>query len=222
MLPFKQVGWFTTLTLVATLISGCAGVNESVQKTHTDEIDGQAHLAKIATIRDFKLSGRIAINVNNQGNSGTILWQHAKTSGNVSFYSPLGSKVANFSYTNQNVKLTNQDNKTFEANNAETLSEQHLGWRLPLEPLLDWILGRPSNGLISNLRWDEQGRISRFNQQGWEITYLAYQTTQEFSLPSKINIRNTQSNQPLNLRLVIDLWSLSNLPNNLNQTQHQP
>jgi outer membrane lipoprotein LolB len=209
---FRQAWRQALLILVTTYISGCANFSETHQKTANELQDGQVHLAKIATIKDFKLSGRVAVNANNQGSSGAIHWEHNKAKGIISFYSPLGGKVADFSYSNQNVKFTNQDHKTFEADNAETLSERHLGWRLPLKPLSDWVLGRPSNGAISNLRWDGQGRISRFNQQGWEITYLEYKPNNEISLPSKINIRAIHADQPLNLRLVIDLWEPSTAP----------
>lgn len=208
---FYQASWRASLLLVTILTSGCANFSEPHPKAQPNFTDQQVHLAKIATIKDFNLSGRVAINANNHGSSGTIVWHHASKDGNMSFYSPLGGKVADFLYSNKNVRFTNKDNKTFEANNAETLSERHLGWRLPLKPLADWVLGRPSNGAISNMRWDEQGRISRFNQDGWEITYLEYKPTKEISLPSKINIRGVQTEQPLNLRLIIDAWEFATL-----------
>jgi outer membrane lipoprotein LolB len=209
---FYQASWRASLLLVTIITSSCANLSETYPKVHTNVTDQQRHLSKITTIKDFKLSGRVAINANNQGSSGTIFWHHAYKDGNISFHSPLGGKVADFLYTNQNVKFTNKDNKTFEADNAETLSERHLGWRLPLKPLSDWVLGRPSTGAISDMRWDEQGRITRFNQEGWEITYLEYKPNQEISLPSKINIRGVQTDQPLNLRLVIDVWEYSITP----------
>jgi len=120
---FRQAWRQALLILVTTYISGCANFSETHQKTANELQDGQVHLAKIATIKDFKLSGRVAVNANNQGSSGAIHWEHNKAKGIISFYSPLGGKVADFSYSNQNVKFTNQDHKTFEADNAETLSE---------------------------------------------------------------------------------------------------
>ena len=115
--------------------------------------------------------------------------------------------------------LTSSDGKTIRAEDAETLTALTLGWRLPLSKLSDWIVGRPSQGALSGVAWDEKGQVSRFNQDGWEISYLQYQSEIQPTLPSKINLRNPK----MNVRILIESWditpqTLSNPDNNSAQT----
>jgi outer membrane lipoprotein LolB len=69
----------------------------------------------------------------------------------------------------------------------------------------DWIVGRPANGVVTTFAWDAKGHLSKFTQDGWEVSYMQYQNEMQPALPSKINIRN----QKMNVRLVIERWDTS-------------
>lgn len=203
------MGVFKTLLrllLLALLASqtACTNIRANQKTFPSNPSDVSAHLAQIASIRDFKIEGRLGVQSDKHGISGTVHWHHLKVSDEMNLYSPLGGKIAEIINGNNGVTLSTSDNKVFNAQDTEALTESTLGWRLPITKLSDWIVGRPANGAISNVKWDENGKLKKFNQEGWEISYLEYKESNQVVLPSKMNIRNSK----LNLRLIIDRWEL--------------
>ncbi len=203
------MGVFKTLLrllLLALLASqtACTNIRANQKTFPSNPSDVSAHLAQIVSIRDFKIEGRLGVQSDKYGISGTVHWHHLKVSDEMNLYSSLGGKIAEIISGNNGVTLTTSDNKVFNAQDTEALTESALGWRLPITKLSDWIVGRPANGAISNVKWDENGKLKKFNQEGWEISYLEYKESNQVVLPSKMNIRNSK----LNLRLIIDRWEL--------------
>jgi outer membrane lipoprotein LolB len=96
------------------------------------------------------------------------------------------------------VTLTTSDQKTYHAEDAEALTQQTLGWSLPMKGLHHWVLGRPADGEYKILAWDGLGRIVRLQQNGWTIEYPAYSG----ELPSKVVLKSLK----LDLKLVIEDW----------------
>jgi outer membrane lipoprotein LolB len=166
--------------------------------------EGHQHLKAIAEVNDFKMSGRIGIQMQGYGLSGPIQWQHTAKLDDIDLFSPFGGKVAQINKTEDGVTLTAQDGKTYQAQDTESLTQRTLGWRIPFTSLSDWIIGRPAKGIASNLSWDETGKLSKLTQDGWEISYMEYQNKNNLDMPSKINLRNAK----MNVRLVIEDWDL--------------
>ena len=199
----------TSLRLLLLALSAsqtaCPNIRANQKTLPNKQLDVRAHLTQIASIRDFKIEGRLGVQSDKQGISGTVHWHHLKVSDEMNLYSPLGGKIAEILNDNNGVTLTTSNNQVFKAQDPEALTESTLGWRLPITKLSDWIVGRPANGAISNVKWDDDGKLKKFNQEGWEISYLEYKESNQVVLPSKMNIRNSK----LNLRLIIDRWELS-------------
>lgn len=204
------------LSVAALLLSGCANLNlhpdagnatqpQALPEASTISPEANQHLNEIATISHFKLSGRIGIQMQGYGLSGPIQWQHSQQTDDIDLYSPLGSKVAQINKTEDGVTLTGQDGKIYKAQDTESLTQSTLGWRIPFTSLSDWVVGRPTKGIASNLSWDDTGKLRKLTQDGWEISYMEYQLQNQYALPSKINLRNSK----LNVRLVIENWELS-------------
>ena len=167
--------------------------------------EAQQHQASLAHIVDFKINGRIGFQTQGYGVSGNIHWTHSKEKDAIDLYSPLGNKMAAIVKNADGASLTSQDGTTIKAQDAETLTELTLGWRLPLSRLSNWILGRPAEGVVSAFTFDEKGQASKFNQDGWEISYMQYQSESQPALPRKINLRNPK----MNVRIIIESWDTS-------------
>lgn len=201
---FKTLLRLLPLALLASQ-TACTNIRANQTTLPNKQLDVREHLTQIASIRDFKIEGRLGVQSDKQGISGTVHWHHLKVSDEMNLYSPLGGKIAEILNDNNGVTLTTSNNQVFKAQDPEALTESTLGWRLPITKLSDWIVGRPANGAISNVKWDDDGKLKKFNQEGWEISYLEYKESNQVVLPSKMNIRNSK----LNLRLIIDRWELS-------------
>ncbi len=205
------------LIIAGLMMTGCASVNthsttadKSTAPTVVTEapaipLVAQQHQAEIAKVTDFKIEGRMGVQSDGYGVSGNIYWVHSLEKDAIDLYSPLGNKIAAIVKNTEGVSLTSQNGKTIKAENTETLTQLMLGWRLPFSKISDWILGRPANGVVTAFAWDDKGHLSKFIQDGWEVSYMQYQNEIQPALPSKINLRNPK----MNVRLVIERWDTS-------------
>ena len=192
------------LTLATALIlSGCASTSPIKEIPPVAQKINQQHIAKLAQIQYFTLKGRLGVVTQKQGFSGGIDWQHALISDNIEVYSPLGGKVARIVKSPTGVTLTTQEGHSVKAQDAESLTEMTLGWRLPLAGLSDWALGKPTKSKVDASTWDEQGRLTTLKQDGWDISYENYAENNGYSLPSKIVLKS----ENVNLKLLVEKWS---------------
>jgi len=184
--------------------TGCTSiaVNQSGQSSAAQALKTQ-HLAQLATIEQFSLQGRIGVQTNSKGFSGSLQWQHSHTGDDISLYSPLGSQVASITRTAEQVTLTDSSGKYYSAADAETLTQITLGWKLPLTGLADWSIGRPTQSPVQQSTWNEQGLLTSLEQDGWKIEYDNYRQQGTYMLPGKIFLKSEQ----LNLKLLVETWN---------------
>ena len=194
------------------LISGCSVLQTKPAAPQSSSIN-EKHLASLANIKSFSLKGRLGVVTNPRGFSGGLEWQHQsakdnqtsdnKTStDNIDIFSPVGGKVANINKIQSGVTLTSQDGHTIKTQDAESLTEATLGWRLPLTGLSDWALGKPTASKIDAATWDENGRLTTLKQDGWDISYENYAENNGIFLPKKVLLKSDK----VNLKLLIDQW----------------
>lgn len=190
--------------LVAVLgLTGCAALQQQTEPA-SDLATHQRHLANLAEINQFNIQGRIGVQTEGRGFSGSTRWQHQTSQDSIALFSPLGGQVADISVTPESVVLVDEDGKSYRAKDTETLTQKTLGWRLPMKGLPDWVLGRPAPGSVEESHWDQSGRLTRLKQHGWDITYAQYQDNQGYQLPGKVTLVSPK----LNLKLVIERWEL--------------
>jgi len=186
------------------VFTGCTtmAVNQTEQSDASQKLRA-LHLAQLAAIEEFSLHGRIGVQTNSKGFSGSLQWQHSSTGDDINLYSPLGSQVASITRTAEQVTLQDSSGKRFSAADAETLTQETLGWKLPLTGLADWSIGRPSQGPVQKSVWNEQGLLTNLEQDGWKIEYDNYKQQGAYMLPGKIFLKSDQ----LNLKLLVETWN---------------
>ena len=177
-------------------------INQAEQSDASQKLRA-LHLAQLAAIEEFSLHGRIGVQTNSKGFSGSLQWQHNSTGDDINLYSPLGSQVASITRTAEQVTLQDSSGKRFSAADAETLTQVTLGWKLPLTGLADWSIGRPTQGPVQKSVWNEQGLLTNLEQDGWKIEYDNYKQQGAYMLPGKIFLKSDQ----LNLKLLVETWN---------------
>lgn len=199
MLYFRQL----TISAGLLLLNACATITHppEAQSTASNKAH-QQHLAELAQIKGFSLKGRLGVVTQQKGFSGGMDWQHTSDNDNIDIYSPLGGKVANIRKTTNGVTLTTQENRNISAQDAESLTEQTLGFKLPLSGLSDWALGKPTASPISASTWDQDGRLTTLKQDGWDISYEQYKEISGVSLPGRIILKSIK----VNLKLFVENW----------------
>ncbi|HZV99586.1 MAG TPA: lipoprotein insertase outer membrane protein LolB [Methylophilaceae bacterium] len=201
--------------LAALTMAGCAALPSQQQQPASTPQIHQQHLASLANIKQFYLEGRIGVQAEGRGFSGTTRWHHEGPANDIGLFSPLGSQVAKINITADGVTLITNNGKIYRANNAETLTQETLGWSLPMQGLPDWVLGRPKAGPVTESHWDQAGRLTRLQQDGWNIEYPQYAEAEGYQLPTKVTLRSPK----LNLKLVIEQWY--GLPDKDNRAQEE-
>ena len=205
MMPFNLLFYRgRRLLLAALFLSACATqpVPPSTTSAPTNASINQQHLATLAAIKSFSLKGRLGVVTQKQGFSGSIEGQHQQTSDNIDVYSPVGGKVANIAKSTDGVILTDQKSHSIKAQDAESLTDMTLGFRLPLTGLSDWALGKPTASKIDAATWDEKGQLLTLKQDGWDISYENYTEINGLNLPNKIGLKSDK----VNLKLLVEKW----------------
>ena len=195
------VGWF--ILCVFALISGCAtySTRPDVVKTIVTE---PAPDAETIIVANFSLTGRISVQDEDQNFSAGIRWQHTEQEDDVVLLSPFGQVMAQIKSNRDYARLTTSEQKVFHAVDVETLTQDILGWRIPLTGLKFWVQGHHAPATVSIKAIDINDQVVSIRQNGWEINYIRYSsaTAANVILP-KVLVLNYDK---LTLKLVVDSW----------------
>jgi outer membrane lipoprotein LolB len=149
----------------------------------------------------FSVVGRFAVRHGEEAASGRLTWRHDETTDDLILSTPLGQGVAEITRREGIYTLTTSNAKRYSASDPTELTEQALGWALPLAGLTDWLQGRPQPGIDAKTRY-EGDRLAELRQLGWHIQYANYDEAKR--LPKRVQLTRGE----LDIRLVIDEWQL--------------
>lgn len=188
---------------LALCLSACAGLSPPTEGKIAPSRD---------TLRSFTLDGRFSLHHEDKNYSGRLSWRHAEN-GEASgaedellLASPLGQGMAEIFSNASGARLTTSDGRTSAAENAETLTQQVLGYPLPLGKLADWVRGRThSVTRQASLETDVLARPLRLREDAWRIDY-EYDNDDPQALPGRLFIERG-GEDGLDLRLRIDEWA---------------
>ena len=94
----------------------------------------------------FSLEGRFSLYNDAKSYSGRLDWTYRPTASELLLSSPFGQGLAEIVSDADGARLTGSDGRTHTAADAETLTQEVLGYPLPLTRLADWIRGRTPAG----------------------------------------------------------------------------
>lgn len=150
---------------------------------------------------EFAVTARVAVRYGAEAASGRVTWRHTGAADDLLIASPLGQGIAAITRRDGAYTLVASNAQRYTADDPERLTEQALGWALPLGGLPDWVQGRPQPGVRAQTRY-EGDRLAELQQAGWTIEYLEYDD--ERGLPRRLRLRRGE----LDIRLVIEEWQV--------------
>ncbi|WP_143860887.1 lipoprotein insertase outer membrane protein LolB [Nitrosovibrio sp. Nv4] len=162
-----------------------------------------------ARAADFGLVGRVSVKGGKESFSGGVQWRHTERGDEILLLSPLGQTLAQIQRRPEGVYLTTAEQESYYAADVESLTDQVLGWRLPLMGLQYWVQSMNSPATVSAIDLDMDGRVMAIRQDGWEIGYFGYppivpvQTTQARTASPRLLMLKRDG---LQIKLVIDDW----------------
>ena len=146
----------------------------------------------------FDLAGRLAARYGNEAFTGNLAWRHAGTSDEMLITSPIGAGIARIVRQGDSVVLTTAEPKEYRAADAESLTEEVLGFRVPLAGLAAWVRGRASTSAPEEAERGPDGKLRSLRERGWTIEYQEYAG----DLPARMRL----AYQGIELRLAITQW----------------
>ena len=146
----------------------------------------------------FDLSGRLAVRYGDEAFSGNLAWRHAASSDEMLLTNSLGAGVARLVRSADGIVLPTAEPKEYRGQDAEALTEEVLGFRLPVTGLGDWVRGRASEKYPARVQRGDDGRLQSLEQAGWRVDYLEYRD----GLPARLRL----SYPGIDLRLAISEW----------------
>lgn len=205
--------WWSLFLCAPPFFAGCALTpptqkNNVVSTVFTEPVSAGARSA------NFLLTGRVAVKGSKESFSGGVQWRHVETGDEILLLSPLGQTLAQIQLNPDGASLTTSEHQSYHAADVESLTEQVLGWHLPLEGLQYWVQGVNSPVTASEIDLDIIGRAVAIRQDGWDIDYSNY-----FSPPA-VHVTQTQprtqTGRPrllrlkrgdLQIKLIVDAWN---------------
>lgn len=181
------------LILALLLLSGCV----------TKSVDRQVFPLpeNVQKLERWQLGGRIVLKNGKEGFSAGLNWIETPESYMFELNGPLGETRArlNASATLSTLELPNEP--ILSGTNTEQLIVDHFGWAVPVSSLKSWVRGLP-DAQSQDLQFDNSGRLSSFNSNGWQVKYLAWQEVHGLTLPKRLEATHHQ----LSLKLSLHEW----------------
>lgn len=209
--PLSSFRSLRLIFLVPAFFSGCATLAPEEKNVASTVITEPGTME--AKSAGFRLIGRVSVKEGREGFSGGVQWRHLQDSDEILLLSPIGQAVGQIERTADGVSLITAEQEHYYADNVEELTEQVLGWRLPLSGLQYWVQGTSSPDTSSEIDLDIVGRVAAIRQDGWEIDYSGYPSVVAAQAaqprPTRAKLLTLQRNG-LRIRLVIDEWDTIN------------
>lgn len=178
------------------LLAGCASVPPAPPRPA--QVDQAA----------FALTGRIAVRYDGERSSANVHWTHDAGADEILLLAPLGQTVARVARSMPQPEAPqftlDTEGKHYVAQDAESLTEQVLGWRLPLSGLRYWVFALPVPGAAFDSERAGNGQVRLLRQDGWTIRYTRYAGPTVDSLPLRMALQR----EGLQIQLLIDEWQI--------------
>lgn len=193
------------LLLATIVLAGCAATpSEPVGSALEREQAYRAHQRWLEAIERFRSAGRLALRMPEESVSATMDWRQERDAYDVRLSGPFGTGAVRIEGAPGAVRLSTADGRSTVARSAEDLLARELGWQVPVSVLRYWLVGAVAPELgLEQLELDDDGRVLRMLQAGWDVRYLDYTEVSGGALPKRLAIEGPQ----LRLRLVITRWT---------------
>jgi outer membrane lipoprotein LolB len=204
------------LALLVVFIAGCA-TPLSPPPVADIPATWQARQLELRGVTAWQIRGRLALRTAEQGWHASLRWDRDGEKIRLDFMGPLGRGHLQLVQDGHGAELRDADQRVWRAENSEDLLYRATGWALPLKGLNYWVVGLPVPESVSTQQLDEQGRLKRLAQSGWDIQFLEYTRFGAHDLPSKLYIERRIAHSDgngvgqgfLEVRLSIEHWTFN-------------
>ena len=186
--------------LVAALLLGACASRPTVPLPEIDGWDTRTEV--LGNRKDWEFSARIGVRANDDGFNGKLRWRQDAETFAATVSGPLGIGTVRIEGDGAAAVLTDKDGVKTELQNVETDLLYRYGWTIPVASLRYWALGIPDPAAEVATEFNDEGRLSKLTQRGWDVTISRYRPGAGQMMPSRLTASNTDTR----VRIVIDNW----------------
>lgn len=186
--------------LILMQLSGCASVAYQVP----DQVSIEN--PTLAELDNWKLTGKLGIRTPQKAQSINLVWQQQQHNYNLKLNGPIGFGTAAIKGNQQQAFI--QQGSQVISGTPDQLGNKLLGVPLSVDAMSWWVKGliSPHHPQVSDIIIQDDGLISSFQQNGWQLTFSGYHAQGAYMIPKKISGRR----EDLSFKLVVTQWNFSN------------
>jgi len=186
------------LILMITL-AGCAA-----QPRGPAPVDWPLRRAELVALDTWRMTGRVAVAVNDEGASASLDWRQAGETSRLALSGPFGTGALQVTLSPQGLSLEDGRGGHAEGEAARAVLAERLGLDVPLAALRYWVMGAPAPDLPFVETLGPDGRPASFEQAGWRVAIAHYAAAAGGLLPARL----TAEREGARLKLAVSRWDL--------------
>jgi len=194
------------LAAAALLLSLCGCAVQPLQRTPEQWLQRSQSLQSAGA---WTLAGRISVKTATDAMNGSLSWaQHGELT-ELSVRGPIGVGGFRLSGDRQQMLYEDSSGESLLIDEPERVLPQQLGWDVPLQSLRYWVRALPDpeiTGVVEE--FDDNGLLSQMQQQGWQLEFGRYGSSEGLAMPGRITLRKGE----LRIKLAVDRWRLGAAP----------
>lgn len=161
-------------------------------------------MARIGTVDEWRLLGRISLDDGDQGGSGKLQWEVAADRSTIDFHGAMGRGAWHLEISPESAVLKEANGNEYRAPGVDNLIQQQMGWPVPVDALKWWVRGLAAPGSIEHRQLDDQGLLLGLGQFGWQIDFNRYKSDTGVAMPTRLDARR----ENYRVKLAVSRWHI--------------
>lgn len=192
------------LVLAAVVFAGCTPVRTRTVENPAFAQAYQLRSVRLQALDHWALDGRLAISDGQEGGSGNLSWFNDEHLTRMSFRGALGKGAWQLQTEAAGARLELANGDVHFAPSVAELVLREVGWKVPVEALTWWIKGLAQPDDWETRALDENGRLKKLRQFGWDVDFTSYGESQGYWLPTRLSARRGE----YSVKIAVREWRL--------------
>lgn len=197
----RSLSVLAALTLTA--IVGCSSQKPQPPESATTQTTQPQSAAQL---QRWEAIGKMGVRSPRENGSANLTWLQAGDNYRIHLSGPLGAGATVISGSSAGVSLQRGSDPAVFAANPAQLTEQVMGWPLPVAEMFYWVRGLPAPGAASGQQKNAQGYLQSLQQSGWQLSFGEYTKAGPYTLPTRIKASTSNQAGPVSVTVVIKEW----------------
>jgi outer membrane lipoprotein LolB len=164
----------------------------------------EARERQLANANHWVLQGKLGVSNGQDAGSGGFTWTQDGDHYEFVFRTPVTGKSYRLTGGPDGAQLDGAEGGPQRGPDAESLMRRALHWEVPLDELRAWVLGLRAPGAQAELSFGDDRLPSMLQQDGWTVSYPAWDTARQPPLPAKVFAEKS----PYKVKLAIQSWNM--------------